>query len=132
MAKSTDERLDEHSKKIMALEAGQAHFGREQSDIKRTLDSIRDYIFGSLNPSDVSMKEQVKQIGEIVAKIETRLANEAEETGRIRTDGFQRLKKLEEWQTAYMAAGLDKRTESRKWLYGVVFFALGILTRYIP
>lgn len=92
---SPDKRLDDHSKRIAAIEQAQVYFANEQRHIKETLDRIRDYLFGSTNPNEESAKEQLRGIRNAVNSILERIEKEGEETKAIRDDGFSRLEEVE-------------------------------------
>ena len=92
---SPDKRLDDHSKRLAALEQAQVYFSNEQRHIKETLDRIRDYLFGSTNPNEESAKEQLRVIQKTLKAILERQEKEELETHTIRKDGFTRLEILE-------------------------------------
>ena len=91
-------RLDDHSKRLQALEAAQIHFANQQADIIRKLSRVSEVLFGSDNPNEVSMKHQVKETNDMVREIKEQFEEAQKETATIRTIGFDRLSELERWR----------------------------------
>jgi len=99
MVKTAQERtLDDHSKRIAALEQSQIYFGNEQRETKTTVEEIRDYLFGSSNPNEESAKEQLRWIRKALEKMKEQHAADSADTLVIRKDGFKRLAELETWR----------------------------------
>lgn len=130
--KTSSDRLEDHSKRLLVLETAQLHFANQQSGMGMDIIRIKEVLFGSDKPGEVSIKSQVNETNELVKDLHDRFEESERETLKIRTDGFKRIESLEEWRKIQTNIVADKTGEWRKWIYGIVFFLLGIATRYIP
>lgn len=125
----TDKRLDDHSKRIAALEQSQIHFANEQKTIGDMVGKVYGYMFGS-DGVDRSMKTQVSDISTDVKQLIARFdafekdKNEQEEATRtIRADAFSRIGLLEDWRKTINAGG--SKWEGRVW--AIIQLAIGAL-----
>lgn len=129
--KSQADRLEDHSKRLLVLETAQLHFANQQSGMGLDIQRIREVLFGSDKPGEVSIKSQVNETNELVKDLHDRFEQSERETLKIRQDGFKRIEDLETWRENQKFISADTKGEWRKWIYGIVFFLLGFLAQFI-
>lgn len=98
MTDTIEVRLNDHSKRLQKLEQAYVQNDLEQREISRKLTRITEVLFGSDDPSEVSIKDQLRELSGLVKHMTTEFATSQKDTAQIRTDGFARIEKLEAWQ----------------------------------
>ena len=118
-------RLDDHSKRLQALEAAQIHFANQQADIIKKLSRVSEVLFGSDNPNEVSMKNQVKDTNDMVREIKKQFEEAQKETVTIRTEGFGRLTEIERWRREEIDTDRkEKKGTIKQYVFWGVTFAI--------
>ena len=121
MAKRTvEERLDEHSRKIKLFEDVFVPMAKNANDM----------LVGK--NGQPGWGEEMRLIRVKLEKLLKAYEDSVQETAKIRIDGFDRIKTLENWKMQLETEQADKTGEWRKWIYGIVLFILGVLTKYLP
>ena len=117
---TTEERLDEHSRKIRMMEDVFIPMAK----------NINDLVMGT--GGKAGFAEDLRNIRSDLDKLLKAYERAEETTQTMRVDGFRRLETLELWKDNLQKQLDDRTGEWRKWVYGLVLFALGFLTRYVP
>lgn len=99
---TNDERLNNHSKRLAALEQAQVYFASQQSELLKDVQRIKEVLYGSDDPDEISIRQQlsetnkkVLETNDMIRRMMGNFDRSQQDTIQIRKDGFQRIADLE-------------------------------------
>ena len=113
------DRLADHSRRIRMMEEVFVPMAKQAMEM----------LVGT--PGQPGMAENFRQLAKKMDEVLDAQKAEIEQTAKIRTDGFNRIESLEEWQKIAQDNAKDARGEWRRWIYGLVLFLLGVGANYL-